>query len=601
MFLDYNMIMFVIAQSADILPPDRPDDSVIMLNEQIAIRDAQIKELNDSIQKLNEDHNMRTEELNAYIRHLIEERNTFNKIVDNQSNIYECAQGLLSDVQSALNQRPEFDDIQNLMLKEHIKTKDEAIYEIQDIQKKIMEFKNVSDVNMEIEIAYFRELQKNLDLQLKVNNLHNQLRLAKEELELQENINRQLSESANKIKQYINQITNIVNSSKVIENSNEQEMKYYIKTIDELSNQLSQIKNQLELNVKRNKDQESQINILNRSLEYYESLNNINAVDLILEYICKVYSAVYKTEHDIIQHIKQSEISNECKNILIDLVGKIREDQYIRNVNLNIVTYIVRTQELKKYLSSLKFDDIKAIQDNIDKYMNDIDKLGLKGSSIDKNNSLINNYKDKIANKQYDIKNVLSDARVLSESINIVRGDDIKLDITKVNLSVKKIDTFNSLLQKKINLLLNLIILFNMSDLIKDRKILEDNLEKYNYYVNLLSRISKNKYDIYSDVPNNKIIENMITKININIREYINAIGVNSSEHPYLTSLSINLKDICGDNSNVNIKYVHKVISNIENIFKKEVGKLTPNIKRVLQNIQLNEIYVILELFANKL
>ena len=190
--------MFIV-QSSDILPPnDDMDERIAKLNAQIA--DAQIQELRNSIQQLKEDRNLQVEELNAYIQKLIEERNTSNKIIYNQSHIYTDAENLLNEIQNKLNQRQKSNDTDPL-LNEYSRTKDETLDQMKYIQKQIRESSDISDFNLEIETAYFRELQKTVDLQLQVKYLTNQLKLAREELKLEENINQQLSESANKIKE----------------------------------------------------------------------------------------------------------------------------------------------------------------------------------------------------------------------------------------------------------------------------------------------------------------------------------------------------------------------------------------------------------------
>ena len=591
--------MFIV-QSSDILPPnDDSDERIVKLNAQITSRDVQIQELKDSIQKLNEDRNVQIEELNSYIQNLITERNTYSKIISNQSHIYEDSQNLLNEIQNKLDQRQKSNDTDPL-LNEYSRTKDETLDQMRHIQRQIKESGEISDLNLEIEVAYFKELQKTVDLQMQIKYLTNQLKLARDELKLEENINRQLSESANKIKEYINQITSIINSSQVIEDSKRQEIEYYTKTIDSLSGEMSQLKNQLELSIKRYKDQEVQIYALNRSLKYYESLNNSNSsTDPILEYICKVYSTIYQSEASIIEYINKSEVSKEYKNVIIDFVRKIREDQYMRQVNLNIIAYITKTQELRKYLLSLTSIDANALKGVLDKYLEYVRALNLSGGSIGHNNTLISKFIGQITNKKYNINNIKLDSHKLSESINVVYVDDIKLDIKQINFDNKN-NISDNLLQKQINLLLNLIILFNISEITKDRQNFEDHLESYNYYANILSKISRNKYDTYVEIPNNKILENFKTKININIREYINAIGRNSNEHASIAKLGINFKDICGDNSSVNIKHAHKAVVNAENILKKEVSKLTHDIVEILKHIELAEIYVILELFSNK-
>ena len=120
----------------------------------------------------------------------------------------------------------------------------------------------------------------------------------------------------------------------MIEDSKRQEIEYYVKTISSLSSEINQLKNQLELNAKRSKDQEAQIYGLNQSLKYYESLNNSSSsVDPILEYICKVYSNIYQSEAAIIDYINQSERTKSVGDGGQKNGGKYRRSRFRRRIS----------------------------------------------------------------------------------------------------------------------------------------------------------------------------------------------------------------------------------------------------------------------------
>ena len=543
--------------------------------------------------------NKRVEELNLYIQKLIEERNTSNKIIAHQLHIYEDAKNVLSEIQKIKLIKDSQSIEDNNIKSEYEAIKTSSLNEMKLIQDQIRKSNDINGLNLDLEIAYARDMQRMLDLELKVKYLSNQLKISQNALLLEENINQQLSESANKIKEYINQITNIINSSQVIEDSKKEEIAYYVETIESLSGDLSTLRDKLDLSISKNNEQESQIYLLNEAVKYYESLNGINSVDSIIEYICNVYNTIYQSDESIIDYINRSELSSKSKSNILELIKKIMDDQYMRHVNFKIISYIMKTQELKQYLSSFKSVDYNVAAEALKTYMDYVDSLKLDGGSIDKNNQFINQYLGRVLSDKYDKRNLIKDTIVLASSINTVYLDGLKLDTKKISVNKSK-DKSDLLLQKQMNLLLNLIILFNMFEITKDRQAFEERLENYNNYVNLLSRISENKYETYSDVPNNKILENLKTKLNINIREYINAIGRNASEHRSISKLGVRFNSICGDSPSVNVKNSHKAVVNIEKIIKKEMDQLTPDITDILKHIESNEIYVILELFANK-
>lgn len=585
-----------------LIPPINPSDDK-PIDNQIEYLHAYIKNLSTELHKLRQI----TIDNQAMYNDLI---NITEKINEIQLNLNKDERDIQQDTEYIEQQSKDNFEI-NQMLQSYNRIYDQIMNLQNNEDSNIKELSSL--INIEIEKFNNKLLENNAELKKQNNDLKQQLQLYQYKLEQKHKNIDKITNISNNILNHIIKIATYIETLESAEKTHNNQETYYTERLAILVNNINGQLNQIDelINIIKGKDEQiyqlnHNIQSMNKDMEYYENINlkyteKDNTMDELMSYLVKIYKKIYKAEKDIIKYINMNNVSNVSKTNIINLIKLIKEDQYMRNVNMAIISYINKTQELKQQLFLLKSNNnVQKITNLLNQYIDDMNKLNLKGSSMENNISLINKYLGQISHKKYNNTNLENDTINLHNAINATYADDIQLDIEYIKITPTHHETPDLMLQKQMNSLLNLIIYFKILDCVQDRQTFEDNLDKYNFYIKLSESISQYKYDKYDHVPNNEKIGNIKGRTIRHIREYINIIGKNSNEHSDLTNLGIKFKEISGEMPNINIDKVYIKIQEIEIIIYKKFKKLDPYLLSIFKKANHQEIKVIIELFENQ-